>query len=384
MVRGVVLALAVIIASVVCVGVASANEVPLPSAGLDQEVREGTTVYLDAGGSTDPDGSIESYRWTITVPNGTTTSPDCPTCVQTQFFAGQNGTYNVTVTVTDDDGATRSDTMYVTVEGAAPPTVTLAGPSEVEVGETATFEAHVEAGAHELEQLVWKKDGQSVSRRDVADGDTVSSELSFEKTTTHNVSVTVMDTIGNVDETTHWVDVGQALPMNASGGPSGGPGGPQDVYRDMDGGAYQLHVENGQVMGPGNQPILDVDDVNKLENAKGVKYTYNSRWVGDDKTLKITNDEIKQDIDYETGNYGAGFDENGLTRLNPGEYDDSNSDTVVDDTATNDGTTNDMTTDDGTISDSMNNDGTTSDDTFTGDPFTNDPLGTDGVFTGIY
>ena len=40
-------------------GVAAANSGPLADAGLDQEVTADTTVYLDATGSSHPDGSID-------------------------------------------------------------------------------------------------------------------------------------------------------------------------------------------------------------------------------------------------------------------------------------------------------------------------------------
>jgi len=47
---------------VVSSGVATANEPPVPAAGLDQTVVEGATVYLDAGGSRDPDGAVADYE----------------------------------------------------------------------------------------------------------------------------------------------------------------------------------------------------------------------------------------------------------------------------------------------------------------------------------
>ena len=106
-----------LLALAVASGVAAANEVPMAEAGLDQESTVNSTVYLDAGGSLDPDGAIVDYDWEIDRPNGTTTVPDCRSCSLTYFVPMRTGQYNVTVTVTDDDGATMNDTMYVTVEG---------------------------------------------------------------------------------------------------------------------------------------------------------------------------------------------------------------------------------------------------------------------------
>jgi len=98
-----------------CVGAVAADQPPLASAGLDQEARANTTVYLDAGGSVDPDGSIEQYEWIIETPDGNTTTPDCATCAKTTFVPEQTGQYNATVQVRGADGLSRSDTLYVTV-----------------------------------------------------------------------------------------------------------------------------------------------------------------------------------------------------------------------------------------------------------------------------
>jgi len=98
-----------------CVGAVAADQPPLASAGLDQEARANTTVYLDAGGSVDPDGSIEQYEWIIETPDGNTTTPDCATCAKTSFVPEQTGQYNATVQVRGADGLSRSDTLYVTV-----------------------------------------------------------------------------------------------------------------------------------------------------------------------------------------------------------------------------------------------------------------------------
>jgi hypothetical protein len=65
-------------------------------------------ALIPAGGSYDPDGTITSYEWDFG--DGTT---DSGGTVTHEFTTG---TYTVTLTVTDDDGATDSDTVVVTVE----------------------------------------------------------------------------------------------------------------------------------------------------------------------------------------------------------------------------------------------------------------------------
>lgn len=67
-----------------------------------------TTVFLDGTTSSDPDGAVATYAWTFgDATTGTGASP-------THTYAGP-GTYDVTLTVTDDDGATASVTHPVTV-----------------------------------------------------------------------------------------------------------------------------------------------------------------------------------------------------------------------------------------------------------------------------
>jgi len=101
------------------VTVAAANEAPLADAGLDQSVPAGTTVYLDATGSRDPDGSVAGYEWIVEAPNGSTVLPDDFTDPRTSFVPTRTGRYEVTVIVTDDEGVNARDTLYVDV-GSAP------------------------------------------------------------------------------------------------------------------------------------------------------------------------------------------------------------------------------------------------------------------------
>jgi PKD repeat protein len=75
-------------------------------------VEIGDPVAFDATGSSDSDGSIESYEWAFD--DGTTA-----TSQQVDHAFGSAGTYEVTLTVTDDDGATATATETVTVTDPA-------------------------------------------------------------------------------------------------------------------------------------------------------------------------------------------------------------------------------------------------------------------------
>jgi len=88
------------------------NQPPVADAGLDQSVFSGDFVIFNGSKSDDPDGTIVSYRWDFG--DGTTEEGRI---VSHRFRGAQNGpkTYTVTLTVKDNEGATATDTVSVTV-----------------------------------------------------------------------------------------------------------------------------------------------------------------------------------------------------------------------------------------------------------------------------
>ncbi len=97
------------------------NQAPTANAGADQSADEGATVNLSATGA-DSDGTIVSYSWqqesgtTVTITNADMANASF---VAPMVAASENLIFQVTVT--DDDGATGSDTVAVTVNDTAPP-----------------------------------------------------------------------------------------------------------------------------------------------------------------------------------------------------------------------------------------------------------------------
>jgi hypothetical protein len=64
----------------VSVAVEPVNHCPVPSAGVDRTVNEGSSVVLDASGSSDPDGDTLMYSWVqVAGPPVSLTNPQAPT-----------------------------------------------------------------------------------------------------------------------------------------------------------------------------------------------------------------------------------------------------------------------------------------------------------------
>ena len=81
--------------------------IPTANAGIDQKVYIGENVTLDASLSTD-DGSIVSYEWK----EGSTVLSTAESFVKSDFSVG---THTVTLTVEDNIGQTKTDTVLVTI-----------------------------------------------------------------------------------------------------------------------------------------------------------------------------------------------------------------------------------------------------------------------------
>ncbi|MCH8334695.1 MAG: hypothetical protein IIC61_02280 [Proteobacteria bacterium] len=120
-------------------GAVAANLPPVSNAGLDLTVTDfdGNTlefVHFDGRASSDPDGSIVSYIWTEfgnTINNAATFTITMPL-----------GVHTVELTVTDNQGATDSDTVVITVlpAGPTPPIDSFSGtPTSITLGNSSTL-----------------------------------------------------------------------------------------------------------------------------------------------------------------------------------------------------------------------------------------------------
>ncbi|HEX6023292.1 MAG TPA: ThuA domain-containing protein, partial [Solirubrobacter sp.] len=111
------------------------NRSPIAVANVDNDaVPVGTTVQFSSAGSNDPDGTDITYLWDFKDGTPTSTAPN-----PSHTFTAA-GTYDVTLTVTDESGDTAVDTVRVVV-GNQRPVVTIEFP---ENGKVADFGDKVE------------------------------------------------------------------------------------------------------------------------------------------------------------------------------------------------------------------------------------------------
>jgi hypothetical protein len=95
---------------------------PVANAGVDQtiECNRNGTVTLDGSASFDPDGDPITYAWKQV--SGTTVNLVVSEAKAT-FTAAPPGVYEFQLTVTDDKGASSTDSVVVTVRDTTPPTL---------------------------------------------------------------------------------------------------------------------------------------------------------------------------------------------------------------------------------------------------------------------
>ena len=100
---------------------------PVADAGEDQTVEEGEDVTLNGSGSFDPDDLdvLTAYEWDLddridSNGDGVYTNDADATGVIVTHTYGDNGIFNVTLTVTDSQGLQDNDTVQITVENVLP------------------------------------------------------------------------------------------------------------------------------------------------------------------------------------------------------------------------------------------------------------------------
>ncbi|MCB1849724.1 MAG: PKD domain-containing protein [Gammaproteobacteria bacterium] len=198
------------------------NVAPTVDVGPDQGVEEGSTVNF-AGGFSDP-GILDSHvvEWDFgdgsVVVSGTLTP--------SHVFV-EDGSYKVTLVVTDDDGGAGSDTLIVTVGNLAP-VVTVPGNQNVTEGDNVVLAAagFTDAGTTDTHTATvdWG-DGvvESAAVTESAGGGSVAlGSHVYPENGVYTVAVTVTDDEGAFGRDTLEVTVNNAPPVVEAGADQGG------------------------------------------------------------------------------------------------------------------------------------------------------------------
>ena len=193
----------------------SGNQPPTADANGPHNGTAGAAITFDGMGSSDPDGSIVSYAWEFGDGNtGTGVAPS--------HTYNAADVYNVTLTVTDDSGATNSDATSASIGlGPQPPVADAGGTYTGEIGVAIMFD-----GTDSFDP-----DGSIATYDwDFGDGDTgtgASPSHVYSAGAGYDVTLTVTDDSGAnaMDDTMAVIALGNLPPTADADGPYSGIAG---------------------------------------------------------------------------------------------------------------------------------------------------------------
>ncbi|WP_434763490.1 glycosyl hydrolase family 18 protein [Vibrio fortis] len=175
------------------------NRKPTSSAGADQSVEGPASVTLDGSASKDSDGTIASYAWSqvsgtaVTLANANSAIASFDVVEVTQ-----QETLTFSLTVTDNEGATSTDTVVVTVtpKNTDPvntaPVAAVSAPAEVNAGDVVVVDASGSTDAdNDTLSFTWNVPAELNATVQGASVSFVAGE--YTQDTLFNFSVTVSD-----------------------------------------------------------------------------------------------------------------------------------------------------------------------------------------------
>ncbi len=180
-----------------------------PTASLSvtpSEFTAGDTLTFDASGSTDPDGTIETYIWDF---DGDGQSDKTTTSATTTATVDKTGTFEPSVTVFDNDNGGDFATAEVTGSAPGAPSAALsASPTDPAVDETVTFDASGSTDSEgSVEQYEWDFDGDGTYEQTTSSATVTHA---YDSVDFYTATVRVTDNDGYTDTETVDITVGDA------------------------------------------------------------------------------------------------------------------------------------------------------------------------------
>jgi len=197
--------------------IAPPNEPPVADAGADQQVRGGDAVTLSAAGSSDSDGTITAYSWSQTA--GTSVTLQGASTATASFTAPNlTDTLEFTLTVRDDDNATATDTVTVTIEPNEAPTADAGADQTVNEGSLVTLAGSGTDPDGTIASYSWAQVGGgasiALSGADTATATFDAPPLALGDTLTVTFELTVTDNNGATDTDTATITVNAVAGVN--------------------------------------------------------------------------------------------------------------------------------------------------------------------------
>ncbi len=176
----------------------AANQPPTANAGGPYNGTINKSVSFNGSSSSDADGSIKTYSWNFG--DGSSGSGEMTTHSYTQ-----TGTYNLTLSVTDDAGDSATDTTKVTIgAGNQAPVARTSGPYSAMIGVAVQFDASSSTDADgSIASYSW-------SFGDGSMGTGVKPTHSYSSKGTYNVTLTVTDNDNAMDSVMTNVNINPA------------------------------------------------------------------------------------------------------------------------------------------------------------------------------
>ncbi len=176
-----------------------AAEPPHPAFTVSpSQVRAGENVTLNASGSTDPDAKIVDYQWALSSNGHYETDSGSNPTLKTSFATP--GTYEVSLRVTDSNGASESVTHKIEVGNFPPVAKLTASPNPTLTGQTVTLSAAGSTDQGTITGYKWDLEGKGTY--ETSTGTTPTITTSFATVGAHTVGVEVTDDHGLSTRTT--------------------------------------------------------------------------------------------------------------------------------------------------------------------------------------